>query len=304
MEKKTLGWTNEKISPLILGSWEFGTPSIVDENSAIKVIQKSIELGINAIDTAESYGNGLSETIIGRAIGKFKREDLFIITKVSIDHLRYDDVLRACEGSLRRLNTSYIDLYLVHWPNHYVPIRETAKAMERLFSEGKIRYIGLSNFSLPLLREFREHLSKTDVAANELHYNVLFRDVEKEVLPYMLRENISLLAYDSLGLGYLIGRKEIRNEYRWYVLAREAYVKNLEPLVDEISLIAKEINRTPAQIILNWLISKDNVFAIFNTTKEDHLRENLGSLEWSLRDSDLKRLDEAVKKVVIDYFIR
>lgn len=87
-------------------------------------------------------------------------------------------------------------------------------------------------------------------------------------------------------------------------LGKVAYVKNLEPLVDEISLIAKEIDRTPAQIILNWLVSKDNVFAIFNTTKEDHLRENLGSLEWSLRDSDLKRLDEAVKKVVIDYFIR
>ncbi|TRM82984.1 aldo/keto reductase, partial [Sulfolobus sp. F3] len=194
MEKKVLGWTEEKISPLILGSWQFGTPSIIGKSDAINVIRKAVELGINAIDTAESYGNGTSESVIGEAIKAFKREDVFIITKVSIDHLRYEDVLRAAEASLKRLDTTYIDLYLVHWPNHYVPIRETAKAMERLINEGKIRYVGLSNFSLPLLREFREHLSKTDVAANELHYNLLFRDIEKEVLPYMIRENIPTLA--------------------------------------------------------------------------------------------------------------
>ncbi|BDB98623.1 aldo/keto reductase [Saccharolobus caldissimus] len=304
MERKTLGWTGEKISPLILGSWEYGTISIIDEANAVKIIRKAIEMGINAIDTAESYGNGLSEIVIGKAIKQFKREEVFIITKVSIDHLRYDDVLRAAEGSLKRLETNYIDLYLVHWPNHYVPIRETAKAMERLFNEGKIRYIGLSNFSLPLLREFREHLSKTDVAANELHYNLLFRDVEKEVLPYMQKENIPLLAYDSLGLGYLVGRKEVRNEYRWYVLAREAYIRSIESLVNEISLIAKELNKTPAQVVLNWLISKDNVFAIFNTTKEEHLKDNLGSIGWKLGDNELRRIDEAVKRVIIDYFVR
>ncbi|MDT7862414.1 MAG: aldo/keto reductase [Saccharolobus sp.] len=304
MERKTLGWTGEKISPLILGSWEYGTTSIIDEANAVKIIRKAIEMGINAIDTAESYGNGLSEIVIGRAIKQFKREEVFIITKVSIDHLRYNDVLRAAEGSLKRLETNYIDLYLVHWPNHYVPIRETAKAMERLFNEGKIRYIGLSNFSLPLLREFREHLSKTDVAANELHYNLLFRDVEKEVLPYMQRENIPLLAYDSLGLGYLVGRKEVRNEYRWYVLARETYIRSIEPLVNEISSIAKELNKTPAQVVLNWLISKDSVFAIFNTTKEEHLKDNLGSIGWKLGDNELRRIDEAVKKVIIDYFVR
>lgn len=303
METKTLGWTNEKISPLILGSWEYSAQSIVGEQTAIRIIRKAIELRINAIDTAESYGNGISESIIGKAIKQFKRDEVFIITKVSPQHLRYDDVLKAAEGSLRRLDTNYIDLYLVHWPNHYVPIRETAKAMERLFNEGKIRYIGLSNFSLPLLREFREHLSKTDVVANELHYNVLFRDVEKEVLPYMQRENIALLAYDSLGLGYLIGRKEIRNEYKWYVLAKEAYIKSIEPLVTEIEKIAKELNKTPAQVVLNWLISKENVFAIFNTTKEEHLKENLGSLGWKLSESDLKRIDEASKKVVLDYFL-
>lgn len=303
MERKTLGWTNERISPLILGSWEYGNPSIIDEQNAIKIISNAIELGINAIDTAESYGNGYSERVIGKAIKQFKRDEVFIITKVSPQHLRYDDVLRAVEGSLKRLDTNYIDLYLVHWPNHYIPIRETAKAMERLFNEGKIRYIGLSNFSLPLLREFREHLSKTDVAANELHYNVLIRDVEKEVLPYMQRENIPLLAYDSLGLGYLVGRKEIRNEYRWYVLAKEAYIKNLEPLITDIEKIAKELNKTPAQVVLNWLISKENVFAIFNTTKEEHLKENLGSLGWNLSEKDLERIDQSVKKVVLDYFV-
>ncbi|ARM77080.1 aldo/keto reductase [Acidianus manzaensis] len=303
METKRLGWTDEKISPLILGSWEYGNSSIIDENSAVEMIRKAIELGVNTIDTAEVYGNGMSETIIGKAIKKFKRDEVFIITKVSIDHLRYDDVLKAIEGSLRRLDTSYVDLYLVHWPNHYVPIRETAKAMERVYKEGKARYIGLSNFSLPLLREFREYLSKTDVAANELHYNILFRDVEKEVLPYMNNEDISLLAYDSLGLGYLVGRKEIKNEYRWYILAREAYIKNIQPLIEEIERIAKELGKTPAQIVLNWLLIKNNVFPIFNTTKESHLKDNLGSIGWKLSNEELSKLEDSVKKIKIDYFV-
>lgn len=302
MEAKVLGWTNEKISPLILGAWEYGSPSIIEEQNAIKIITKAIESGINAIDIAESYWNGSSERIVGKTIKQFKRDEVFIITKVSPEHLRYNDVLRAADASLKRLDTTYIDLYLVHAPNQYVPIRETAKAMERLFNEGKIRYVGVSNFSLPLLREFREHLSKTDVAANELHYNVLIRDVEKEVFPYMLKENIPLLAYDSLGLGYLIGRKEIRNEYKWYILAKEVYIKNLEPLVNEITALAKELNKTPSQVVLNWLVSKDNVFAIFNTTKEEHLKENLGSLGWKLDDREIRRIDEMVKKVSLDYF--
>jgi aryl-alcohol dehydrogenase-like predicted oxidoreductase len=291
IERRTLGWTGEKISPLILGSWEFGTPTIISEEQAIKIIRKAIELGINAIDTAESYGAGLSEKIIGKAIKGFKREEIFITTKVSYDHLRYDDVIKSAEGSLRRLETSYIDLYLIHWPHHYIPLRETLKAMEKLWSEGKIRYIGVSNFPLPMLRAAREHLSKTDVAVNQVHYNLLYREIEKELMPYMIQENIAIQAYDPLALGFLIGRREIRDEYRWYRLARPEIIEAIQPLVNEIKTIASEIGRTPAQVVLNWLLIKENVFPVFNTTKEEHLIDNIGSIGWRLSKEHLERID-------------
>jgi myo-inositol catabolism protein IolS len=299
MDRRALGWTGEKISPLILGSWEYGNQSMVEEERAISVISKAVELGINAIDTAESYGE--SERIVGKAIKRFKRDEVFIITKVSPEHLRYDDVLRAAEGSLKRLDTTHIDLYLVHWPNAYVPLRETMKAMERLYSEGKIRYIGLSNFPLPLLRDAREHLSKTDVAANELHYNLLFREVEKEVMPYMVAEDIPLLAYDPLGLGFLLGRKESRREYQWYILARQGSVSGLDSLVEELREVARAREKTVAQVALNWLLMKKGVFPIFNTGKIEHLEEDLGSLGWELTLNDLRRIDEAVSKVKFNY---
>jgi len=300
IERRALGWTGEKISPLILGSWEFGAPSIVSEEQAVRVIRRAIELGINAIDTAESYGAGMSERIIGRAIKGFKRDELFIITKVSYDHLRYDDVIKAAEASLRRLETSYIDLYLIHWPHHYVPLRETLKAMERLWSMGKIRYIGVSNFPLPMLRAAREHLSRTDVAANQVHYNILYREVEKELLPYMVQENIALQAYDPLALGFLVGRKEIRDEYRWYRLARPEVIEAIQPLVNEIRAIASELGKTPAQVALNWLLIKENVFPVFNTTKEEHLVDNIGSLGWSLSKEHLERIDRVLATIKIE----
>jgi len=291
IEKRVFGWTGEKISPLILGSWEYGAPSIVSEEHAVRIIRRAVELGINAIDTAEGYGAGLSEKIIGRAIKGFRRDELFIITKVSYDHLRYDDVIKAAEASLKRLETSYIDLYLIHWPHHYIPLRETLKAMERLWSEGKIRYIGVSNFPLPMLRAAREHLSRTDIATNQVHYNMLYREVEKELLPYMVQENIALQAYDPLALGFLIGRKEIREEYRWYRLAKPEVIEAIQPLVNEVRAIAAELGKTPAQVVLNWLLIKENVFPVFNTTKEEHLIDNIGSLGWRLSKEHLDRID-------------
>jgi len=119
----------------------------------------------------------------------------------------------------------------------------------------------------------------------------------------MKRENIPLLAYDSLGLGYLIGRKEVRDEFRWYYLARQEYISSLEPLLGELERISKETGKTLAQIVLNWLLNKENVFPIFNTSKTEHLKENIGSIEWKLGENILKEIDDAISKVNIDYFI-
>jgi len=274
VDRRALGWTGEKISPLILGSYEHGLRSLIDKERAIGLMRKAIELGINAFDTAESYGNGESEKVLGEAITQYSRGDLFIITKISPQHLRPEHLEKAVKASLSRLNLSYVDLVLAHAPNNYVPVVNMAKAMEDLVRKGLTRYVGVSNFPLPMLREFREHLSRTDVAANEMHYNLLFRDVEEEVLPYMVKENIPLLAYDPLGLGYLVGRREVRDEYRWYYLAKDKVVELLEPLVSEVREVSSKLSVTPAQLLLGWVMGK-GAFPIFSTTNDLHLEEDV-----------------------------
>jgi aryl-alcohol dehydrogenase-like predicted oxidoreductase len=120
---------------------------------------------------------------------------------------------------------------------------------------------------------------------------MLYREVEKELLPYMVQENIALQAYDPLALGFLIGRKEIREEYRWYRLAKPEVIEAIQPLVNEVRAIAAELGKTPAQVVLNWLLIKENVFPVFNTTKEEHLIDNIGSLGWRLSKEHLDRID-------------
>jgi aryl-alcohol dehydrogenase-like predicted oxidoreductase len=142
-----------------------------------------------------------------------------------------------------------------------------------------------------MLRAAREYLSRTDIATNQVHYNMLYREVEKELLPYMVQENIALQAYDPLALGFLIGRKEIREEYRWYRLAKPEVIEVIQPLVNEVRAIAAELGKTPAQVVLNWLLIKENVFPVFNTTKEEHLIDNIGSLGWRLSKEHLDRID-------------
>jgi aryl-alcohol dehydrogenase-like predicted oxidoreductase len=129
------------------------------------------------------------------------------------------------------------------------------------------------------------------VAVNQVHYNLLYREIEKELMPYMIQENIAIQAYDPLALGFLIGRREIRDEYRWYRLARPEIIEAIQPLVNEIKTIASEIGRTPAQVVLNWLLIKENVFPVFNTTKEEHLIDNIGSIGWRLSKEHLERID-------------
>lgn len=296
-ETRVLGWTGERISPLILGTWEYGSSDIVGAEQAVRVIRRALDLGINAIDTAEAYGTGEAEKVVGAAVKNRRRDEIFIITKVSYDHLRHDDVIKAVEASLRRLETGYVDMVLIHWPHHYVPLGETLRALERLWQEGKTRYIGVSNFPLPMLRAAREQLRRTDVAANQVHYNLAYRWVEKELLPYMARENIALQAYDPLALGFLVGRREIRKEYSWYRLARPDVVEALQPLVERIRDIASQLGRTPAQVVLNWLLTRDNVFPVFNTTREEHLLDNLGSLGWRLSEEHVRALEEESSRI-------
>jgi len=270
LEFKRLGRTDVMVSAIGMGTWGIGGFSAPDykyDEMAIRALRRGIELGITLIDTAEMYGGGHSEEVVGMAI-KGLREKVFIATKVWYTNLRYDDVLRSAEKSLRRLQIDTIDLYQVHWPNPHIPLSETMRAMERLVLDGKVRFIGVSNFSVKLMEEARAALSKIDIVSNQVEYSLLSREVEDDILPYCEKENITLIAYSPLGRGNIL------NDPRSKIL-RE---------------VAKKYNKTLVQVALNWLIAKKPVVAIPKAINLSHVEENVNAAGWRLSDEDLELL--------------
>ena len=275
IEYKELGKTGEKIQALGIGTWGIGGfsyPDYSNDELAIEIIRFAVEIGMNFIDTAEMYGAGHSEELVGEAI-KGIREKVFIATKVLPTNFRYEDVIKACERSLRRLKTSYIDLYQLHWPNPSIPIKETMRAMERLANEGKIRYIGISNFSVEETIEAMNALSKYEIVSNQVEYSLLVRDIEKDLLDFCRKNKITVIAYSPLARGELLKGK-------YY---------------EFLSKIGKKYNKTAAQVALNWLIIKENVVAIPKAFSKAKIVENMGAYGWKLSDEDLKAIDEFFK---------
>jgi diketogulonate reductase-like aldo/keto reductase len=223
-----------------------------------------LEGGITLLDTAEVYN---TETLVAKAIEGHDRESLFIATKVTFTHLRRKAVLGAIERSLKRLKTSYVDLYQIHQPSPFVPIRETMGAMEELLEMGKIRAIGVSNFSLKQMVEANESLEKAHLACTQMSYNLLDRKIERDIVPYCKRENIAVLAYFPLGHGRLSKESE------------------------KLRGICQKYSKTPSQVALNWLCSKPNVFPIPRASNPVHVRENFDASGWRLSEEDLRELD-------------
>lgn len=239
---------------------------------SIQALQLGLDAGINLIDTAEIYQ---SEPLVADIIEGRKRDELFIASKVSPNHLHYDAVLRACERSLRRLRTPYIDLYQIHWPNTRVPLNETMSALEKLVDEGKIRHIGISNFSLKQMVEAENALHRHELVSTQMNYHLAHRDIERDILPHCETEKITVLAYYPLAHGKLAGQK---------MRSTQAY--------REIS--SKHGGKTPAQVALNWLFTKSNlVFPIPRGSNPQHVEENLGAVGWTLDQADMALLNKA-----------
>jgi len=277
MEYKKL-LTGDKMPALGLGTWKIGgdtVASTINDASEVAAIKKAIELGYTLIDTAESYGAGHTEELVGKAIKGAKRKDLFLVSKVAKTNLHYAKVIEACKNSLKRLGTDYLDLYLIHAPNPAVPLEETLKAMNFLVKEGLTKDIGLSAFSLELLKEAQAK-SESSIVANQIEYSLFSRNIgyygasknmEKEVIPYQQKEGIITMSVRPLERGLLLENKTIQE-------------------------IAKKYKKTPAQVSLNWLIQKEGVVALPKAVKEEHLRDNLGALGWKLKKEDLLELDK------------
>lgn len=254
MNYKPLGKTGIKIAEIGQGTWSY--------SGGIESLRLGVSLGATHIDTAEAYG---TEEIVGKAIEGF-RDQVFLATKVWPDHLHHDDVLKACDGSLKRLGTKYVDLYMIHWPNPSVPIRETMSAMEELVKQGKIRNIGVSNFSVEQLKNAQDALSVQEIVSNQVKYNLTSRGIEEDLIPYCKSEKITVVAYSPL---------------------KGRLPRGEDDLLDEL---ASNYGKTQAQITLNFLTSKENVVAIPKSNNPEHVKENCGSSGWRLSDGDLKRI--------------
>lgn len=275
MEYKELGRTGEKIPALGMGTWGMGGHFERDEHyddREIGALKSGMEMGLTVIDTAEIYGAGHAEELVGEAI-KGQREEVFLITKVWPSHYTYDDVLKAMRGSLSRLQTTYVDLYLLHWPSSSVPIGETMRAMEHLVDEGRTRYIGVSNFTELELKEAMNALFKYEIVANEIRYNILIRSAEKNPIPFCTREGITVISYRPIERGSIL----------------TGYARGV------LEEVGKKYGKTPVQVALNWLISKPGTVAIPKASKIEHLREIVGSLNWKLSSDDLKFLERKIR---------
>lgn len=263
MRSKQLGNTGVQVPELALGTWQY--------RGGAEVLRAGIELGATFIDTAESYG---TEPVVGEAIRGI-RDRIFLASKVSPRHFRRHDVIKAAECSLKQLNTDYLDLYQLHWPNYTVPIGETMSAMERLVEMGKIRFIGVSNFTVAEMRRAQAHLSKARIVSNQVRYSLIDRSAEQELLPYCEANQISLLAFSPLATGFDNLRLSDRE--------------------DSLGQIAAEAGKTRAQVALNWCVSHPAVIAIFKADKVEHVRENCAASGWSLTPQQRQLLSSIVR---------
>ena len=265
MEYRELGRTGEMIPEVGLGTWKYrGGP---------EPLRRGIELGANLVDTAEMYR---TEDAVGAAIRGI-RDKVFLATKVLGSNLRYDQVLRAAEKSLKLLNAGVIDLYQIHWPSHNVPIAETMRAMEELVDRGVVRYIGVSNFSAAQMQEAQAAMSKYPIVCNQVLYNLKRRGIERDLIPYCEEQGITVMAYTPLADGSLAVRPRVRAGNQWEALEG----------------MAREVGKTPAQVALNWCLTRSPVVVIPKTNSVARTEENCGASGWRLTPAQVGRLEAA-----------
>ncbi len=256
-----------------LGTWMMGGGMVKDPNNDdqadIRAIKSAIEAGVTHIDSAEKYAEGYAEELVGKAIQGYDREKLFLVTKIAEDHLHYNDVFTSLNHSLERLQTDYLDLYMIHGPSLTIPIEETMRAFDEIVARGLVKNIAVSNFTVERF-EKAQAVTKNKIVAGQYHLNLKYREAERKgLLRYFQENDIMFIAWRPLQKGVLL--QEENN------------------LFDEI---AKKYNKTPAQIALNWLISQENVVTLSKTGDENHLKENLGALGWQMDKEDIERLDK------------
>ena len=316
MEYSKMNGLNREVSRIGLGTWSIGGFNWggTDEQEALDTIRAALEHGITFIDTAPVYGLGRAEELVGRALAKYgKREDVIVATKVGLEW-RGDQVFRnstrarimkEIDDSLRRLQIDYIDIYQVHWPDPLVPIEETAAAMQQLYKQGKIRAIGVSNYSLEQMNLFQQ--------AAPLHtaqppYNLFERDVERDVLPYCRTHGISTLTYGSLCRGLLSGKMKLDTHFQGDDVRKidpkfqpPRYAQYLKA-VEQLDRFAQEnYGKRVLELALRWTLDQPFVsVALWGARHPNQLTPTAGVIEWKLDAAAIKAINEIVRESITD----
>ena len=328
MEYRDLGKSGMKVSTIAFGAWAVGGTMWggSDDNDAITAIQHSLDLGITTIDTAPAYGNGASERIVGKAI-KGRRDQVQILTKFGLQintgvgtlHLQLTDldgqplrlyknakkdiIIAECEQSLKNLNTDYIDVYQQHWPDPATPLDETFEAVEQLLKAGKIRAIGVSNYSCDQLDVAGKMASITSI---QPPYSMVNRGIEKELLPYCITNDIGVVVYSPLQRGLLTGK--IGMDTQFPATDHRSQFPSFKPenrqkvlgLLDRIKPIAESHRITLAQLAIAWTIAQKGIStALVGARNPQQAKENARAAAVKLTSSELEWIDAHSKKIIL-----
>jgi aryl-alcohol dehydrogenase-like predicted oxidoreductase len=312
MEQRQFGDSGLSSSALGFGTWALGTTQYgeIDVQQATAACHMAIDHGVNLIDTAEAYGPLYCEEILGRALGA-RRQEVTLVTKVGflVDDAEHKIVGRSSEpahllarteGCLQRLQTDYIDLLLIHWPDHKTPMSDVVGTLETLKAQGKIRYYGVSNYDVAMMSECERYGHLT---ANQVGYNMLDRRMEGEVLPWLAAHQIGFMAYGSLAFGLLTGALTPETtfvDWDWRskgkafglpLFEREWFLKELR-LVERLKGLAADHGRTMAQLAIAWVLSHPQVsVALVGVRTPEELEENVAAADWRLTPADLAAID-------------
>lgn len=311
MQYHKLGKTDIRVSAVAMGCWAIvgdSTWGPQDEALAIQTIQSALDQGINFFDTAEMYGNGYSEELVGRALAG-KRGLAVISSKVSSHHLAPADLVQACEDSLRRLQTDYLDLYQIHWPSRTVPLADSLNTLHKLQSQGKIRAIGVSNFAT---QDLEDLIALGGCASNQLPYSLLARAIEHEILPKCVRHGIDVLCYSPLAQGLLTGkftaaaevpdgRARTRHFAGTRAQARHGQIgceAETFAAIARIRDLAQSLGEPMAALSLAWILHQRGIASVLAGARSpQQIAQNAHAAEISLSPETLRVLDEATAPV-------
>ncbi len=295
MEYRRLGESELEISALTLGCWAFGGGAWgdVDDAESIAAVHAAIDLGINIADTAEVYGGGRSEEVLGKAL-LGRRDKMMIATKVWSSNLAPQDIREALEASLTRLQTDYVDLYQIHWPNDDIPIADSMGVLSDLRSEGKIRVIGVSNFNS---EQMIDALKIARFESLQPPYNLFWRMVESDQSPFCEENNISVIPYCPMAQGLLTGKfsldnppdeGDVRLGNRMF---KSPTWEEACKAVEAYRPIADSYGKTMAQLSLNWLMHQQAVTSpIVGAKRPSPLEDTVGAVGWSVSDDDIEKI--------------